>query len=120
MDPSPWFGDPNKFGALFGSLVGGIGGTLGGLLGALVGTLTPRGKAKRLVVGGFVLFIFVGIILLAVGLYALVSGQPYAIFYPMLLCGGIFCAVMGGLLPVVLKRYREAGKNRAAAPAKPV
>ncbi|MCI0331175.1 MAG: hypothetical protein L0196_09590 [candidate division Zixibacteria bacterium] len=111
MDPTPWFDDPNRFGALFGAIVGGGGGTLGGLLGALAGKLAPRGKGRQIVVGGFVLFISVGAVLLAAGIYALVSGQPYAIFYPLLLCGGIFCAVMGGLLPLVLKRYREAEKQ---------
>lgn len=115
MDPTPWFDDPNRFGALFGAIVGGGGGALGGILGALAGLLAPRGKAKRMVIGGFVLFVSVGVIFLAAGLYALASGQPYSIFYPLLLCGAIFCFVLGGLLPVVLKRYREAERRLSAS-----
>lgn len=108
MDPTPWFSDPNRFGALFGAIVGGGGGTLAGLFGALAGTLAPRGKGKRFVVGGFVTFVLIGVAFLAVGFYALISGQPYPIYYPFLLCGLVFSIVMGGLLPIVLKRYREA------------
>ena len=111
MDPTPWFDDPNRFGALFGAIVGGGGGTLAGLLGALTGWLAPKGKAKPLIVGGFIFFIAIGVILLFVGIWALASGQPYGIWYPFLLCGIIFTVVCGALLPVILKRYSEAEKR---------
>ena len=111
MDPTPWFEDPNRFGALFGAIVGGGGGTLGGVLGGLSGWLAPKGKGKPFIVGGFIAFIALGVVLLIVGLYALIARQPYGIWYPFLLSGAIFCGVMGGLLPVVLKRYRDAEKR---------
>jgi hypothetical protein len=53
--------------------------------------------------------------MLAVGGYALLSGQPYGIWYPMLLCGAIFTVVMGSLFPVVRHRYQEAEMRRITA-----
>ena len=111
MDPTPWFDDPNRFGAWFGGIVGGVGGGLCGLLGALTGLLAPKGKGRGFIVAGFLFFIAIGLVLLVVGFCALIARQPYAIWFPFLLSGLIFCGVMGGLLPVVLKRYREAEKN---------
>ena len=84
---------------------------MGGLLGALTGWLAPKGKGKPFIVGGFVAFLVLGFCLLITGLYALIARQPYAVWYPFLLSGVIFSAVMGGLLPVVLKRYRDAEKE---------
>jgi hypothetical protein len=93
----PWF-DPNTFGAWFGTIVGGGGGTLGGLIGAVAGALLPSGKGKRLVFGSMFVLMVVGLVMLAIGLYALVDGQPYGIWYPMVLAGAIFGAVNGGML----------------------
>jgi len=114
MDPTPWFDDPNRFGALFGAIVGGGGGTLAGILGALTGWLAPKGRAKPLILSGYVFFIAVGVILLFVGLWALVAQQPYGIWYPFLLCGIIFTTVCSGLLPTVLKRYDEAERSSSS------
>jgi ABC-type uncharacterized transport system permease subunit len=54
----------------------------------------------------------VGVVLLAAGVSALVSGQPYAVWYglgfPGLLVGGL----VGGLMGVVRQRYREAEGRR--------
>lgn len=117
MNPAPWFGDPNHFAAAFGSIAGAGGGSMCGLLGALAGAWAPRGKGKRLIVGGMVFFLFLGVVSFAVGLVALLSRQPFSIYYPFLLAGLIFSSVMGGLLPAVLKRYRDAKKNQTTAPA---
>lgn len=110
----PWF-DPNVFGPWFGAIGGGLGGTLGGIWGALVGTLAPRGRAKRLVVGLGWLILTAGVACLGLGLYALISGQPYAIWYPPFLIGILIPSVVGGLLPVVYLRYRQADERRLQA-----
>jgi len=88
---------------------------LGGLLGALTGWLAPQGKGRSLVLGAFTLMIAVGLIHLAVGLYAVLSGQPYAIWYPLLLIGFILSVVMGALRPVARKRYEEVEARRMEA-----
>jgi hypothetical protein len=109
-----WF-DPNTFGAWFGAIVGGGGGTLGGLLGAAAGCLAPRGKGRAAILGGMTLFVVLGVAFLAFGLVALLAGQPYGIWYPPLLCGLIFSIVVGGLIPVVRLRYRQAENRRIDA-----
>ncbi len=111
---TPWF-DPNTFGAYYGAIMGGGGGTLGGVLGALSGWLAPQGKCRGLVVGGFYLMLSIGIANLLFGLFALVSGQPYGIWYGGVLCGGILTTLPLFLMPVVKRRYAEAEQRRMEA-----
>jgi hypothetical protein len=98
----PWF-DPMAS-ARFAGLIGGGAGALLGLLGALTGTLLPRGKGQAglTVVWGF--FVVVGLASLAAGIIALTSGQPYAIWYPLTLCG----VIVGGLSLMALSMVRKA------------
>ena len=110
----PWT-DPNTFGAYAGAILGGGGGTLAGIWGALAGTLAPRGKAKTLVLGFGIGLAALGAILAGVGLYALIDGQPYGIWYPLVLAGAIVALVTGTLIPLVRKRYAEAEARVLAA-----
>jgi hypothetical protein len=112
----PWF-DPIRFGALYGGIGGGLLGSLGGILGAAAGTLAPKGKGRSFILGAFTLMMVVGVGHLVVGLYALSVGQPYGIWYPLVLIGGILTMVCGSLRPVVRKRYEEAEARRMDAAA---
>jgi hypothetical protein len=107
----PWF-DPVWFGVLFGSIVGGLGGTLIGVMGALAGWLAPQGKGRTLLLGGFGLAAVLGVVMVVVGLFALIVGQPYAIWYPITLCGAIYAIVCGSLFPVLRNRYTQAEQRR--------
>jgi hypothetical protein len=107
--------DPNMFGAYAGAIIGGIGGSLAGIWGALAGYLAPRGKAKLLVLGMGMAIAIVGAILAGVGIYAWMDGQPYGVWYPLTLGGGVLTIVCGALLPVIRKRYFEADARRLAA-----
>ena len=109
-----WF-DPNTFGAWFGAIVGGGGGTLGGLLGALCGVWSPQGKGRRFILGAMIFFIAIGVLFAVTGIVALLTGQPYAIWYPLLLTGIIFSVVVGSLFPVVRKNYKDAENRKIAA-----
>lgn len=111
----PWFADPNAFGAWYGAIAGGVGGSLGGLLGSLVGYCAPRGKSKRLVLAALGFFTALGLLQLGFGLVALAAGQPFGIWYPPTLCGAIYTVVMGGLFPMVRRRYEEAEGRRVDA-----
>lgn len=112
----PWF-DADTFGTMYGIIGGGVGGTLCGVLGAVGGILAPRGKGRRFVLGSMTTLVVAGAVQLVIGLIALVSRQPYAIWYPMVLCGGILIAVMGPLIPVVRTRYAQLDQRRVDAEA---
>jgi hypothetical protein len=99
--------------------IGGIGGSVLGLFGAALGTIggicAPRGKCKGLVHVLIMLPLVAGLAALIVGLAALGLGQPYHVWYPLLIFGIVGTAVMGGLLPVFRARYREADQRRLEA-----
>jgi hypothetical protein len=95
-------------GGLIGALAGGVGGPM-------MGILAPKGKAKGLVVGFQLFWIAVGVGLLITGVVALMLGQPGYVGHPFLLVGFITTAVVGGLFPVTLLRYREAEKRKLDA-----
>ena len=103
----PWF-DPNTFawvpGTVFGSLIG--------CLGAVAGMLAPSGKAKGYVLGAWYTFIAVGILLLFISLFALITGQPYGIWYGFGLPGLLGVILLPSLLPVIKKRYSEAEQRK--------
>jgi hypothetical protein len=113
---TPWF-DPNSFGMWYGTIAGGGGGSLLGILGALAGRFAPRGKGKRWVLGGLGLALTFGLVSLGTGVAALATGQPYGIWYPLTLVGGIFAFVVGFNLPVVRRRYAEAEARKLEAGA---
>jgi hypothetical protein len=112
----PWF-DPNHFGAYYGAIVGGGGGALIGVMGGVLGYCASRGVARRWVLGGMYLVVALGLLQLGFGGYAWLQGQPYGIWYPPLMCGVVYAGVMGGLIPVIRARYREAEGRRLEAGA---
>jgi hypothetical protein len=116
MMMEPWF-DPIKFGMLYGGIGGGLLGTLGGVLGAAAGALAPKGKARGFVLGAFTAFMLIGIANLVLGIYAVATGQPYGIWYPLVLIGVLLTVLFAALKPVVRKRYDEAEARRMDAAA---
>lgn len=97
-------------------LIGGLMGSLCGLAGALVGVagwlLIPRGRARGLVLGFMALMALVGIGCLAAGIIAIATGQPYAVWYPLLLLGALDAGLFGGMMPVIAARYRAVEARR--------
>ncbi|MFH1919407.1 MAG: hypothetical protein ABIP48_05900 [Planctomycetota bacterium] len=98
-----------------GGLIGGIGGSILGCLGALMGILGGAGRARRFVMALAVCVTMFGVAALGLGIAALGLGQPYAVYYPLLLGGGISTVVFGGLLPVIRQRYQQAELRRMTA-----
>jgi hypothetical protein len=100
-------------------LIGGIGGSaigvFGGILGATIGLLAPRGIARPLVLGAQIAMAALGVVLLGAGVYAAATGQPYHVYYPLLLGGLLAAGLMGGLLPVTIGAYARAERNRLSA-----
>ena len=95
-----------------GGVIGGILGTVLGLLGGLIGTLGGRGRARTFVMALMAAIVFFGCVLLVAGAFALLVGQPYAVWYPMLLCGVISTLVCGSLRPVMRRRYEQRELER--------
>jgi hypothetical protein len=96
-------------------ILGAIGGLALGILGAIVGWLGSAGRAK-----GFVLKTLEGVAWLGIGILllsgvAFVGGQPYEVYYPLILLGGI-SAALGFFLPRSLsKRYEDLELRRMQA-----
>ena len=109
----PWF-DPIRFGVLYGAIGGNVLGVLCGIPVAASGYLAPSGKGRSFVLGAFTTLLMVGVLHPAPGIFALVTGQPYAVWYAFILVGVILAVVMGILLAVVRRRYAEARRIGAA------
>ena len=110
---TPWWTE-GQAGWIGGSL-GSFFGILGGVFGTVCGICAPRGKCKALVYGISVFMIAAGVAALIAGIVALLLGQPYVVWYPLVLVGIICTAVVGGLTPVIRRRYREAEQRRLEA-----
>jgi hypothetical protein len=109
----PWW--TAQASGLIGGLGGAMAGLVGGLLGAAIGMLAPRGIGRRWVVGMQLALVGVGAVSLVAGAVAVVSGQPYHVYYPLLLLGLILTLVMGCLIPVVRRTYAQAEARRLEA-----
>ena len=110
---TPWW-DPQTavwVGAIGGSAIGVVGGMYGGA----VGVLAPRGKCKTLILTFHVLMTVFGTITLVAGIVAASEGQPYSVYYPLLLGGGLVAVLFGSLFPVVAIQYRQADSRKLDA-----
>ncbi len=108
---TPWFTNAGMVGGIMGSCVG----VLGGVMGTAMGVCAPRGIGKRTLLTMQAIIIVLGVITLGAGVVATFQGQPYAVYYPLLLIGGLTSVLFGSLFPVVLGRYREAEQRKLNA-----
>jgi hypothetical protein len=106
----PWH-DPNWYGWIPGATLG----VLAGLWGSLVGTLAPRGRGKWLVVRLAWLLFLGSAALLGAGVGALLSGQPYGVWYGLGLPGLVGVFVIGINMFVMDWAYRAAEARKLAA-----
>jgi hypothetical protein len=106
----PWFNEN-----LYSWIPGTALGVLGGLWGGMAGMLAPRGRVRGLVVGGMWALLLASAVLLALGLIALLSGQPYGVWYGLGLPGAIGLVALGVNLPVIHRVYRAAEERKLAA-----
>ena len=72
----PWIDNPG----LVGGIIGGIIGLLGAIIGTLVGVFISRGKAKKLTLSVVTFAFVLSFISIIVGIVAILSGQPYAVW----------------------------------------
>ncbi len=107
----PWFSNMG----MVGGLVGGGVGVLGGLYGTLIGILAPRGKAKSFMFAFHWLMLAIGIAMIYLSVYALMTGQPYGVWYGLGLPGLIVTALMITFTPMLKKVYRAAEQRQLEA-----
>ena len=96
-------------------VLGAIGGSVLGTLGALVGWLGSTGRARGLVLGTLKGLAWLGLGALVLGLAAVLQGQPYQVYYPLVLLGSIGGAAGFVLPPSLSKRYEELELRRIQA-----
>ncbi len=106
----PWF-DPNQYAWIPGTAYG----VVAGLMGAMVGWLAPRGRARGFIMRAWFGVWAVAVVLLLLGIAARVNGQPWGVWYALLLPGAIGTLVVGANSLVILKRYRAVEERRLTA-----
>jgi hypothetical protein len=106
---TPWF--PEHYAWVFGTAIG----VCGGIFGALVGVLGPQGKAKGLVLGFYWTVLAVSLVMLVAGIGALLTGQPYGIWYGLGLAGLIGTLVLGLNYPTIRNVYLRAEERKLLA-----
>ena len=108
-DSTAWWSDRQA------GILGAIGGSALGILGAVVGWLGSAGRAR-----GFVLTTIKGIAWLGTGALllggaAFIGGQPYAVYYPLVLSGAIGAALGFSLSRTLSRRYEDLELRRMQA-----
>ncbi len=101
-----------------GSMAGWIGGLLGtllGIAGATGGVLASRGIGRNAVFAATIVGIAVGLLMTACGVVAVLLGQPYGVYYPLMLIGGLSLVLSTCGLVLFRKRYAEAELRRMHA-----
>lgn len=112
-DVTPWWSDSvaGWIGAVGGSGCGLIFGTYG----SLAGFLAPRGIGRKWMLPIHITCIVLSMLTAVGGLVALIGGQPYRVWYPLLLIGAVGVFVMLPLYFVIRTRYRQAEMRKIDA-----
>lgn len=107
---------PQQAGVLGAILGGGLCGVmLGAIGGGVCGPLAGKGIAKRFVMGYLGFIGLLGLAMLGGGVVAVTLGQPYHVWYPLVL-PGVLCTVLVGVMRFSLgKAYRRHDERRLAA-----
>jgi hypothetical protein len=96
-------------------ILGGIVGSALGILGAVIGWLGSAARAKGFVLGTLKGIAWLGTGALVFGAFAAAVGQPYTVYYPLILIGTISAALGFSLPRSLSKRYEELELRRMQA-----
>jgi hypothetical protein len=81
-------------------------GVFGAIYGILAGVFGARGKLKTLILSMNIVSVILGMVLLSVGLYALLSGKPDHIWFLFVRIGVILVCIFLPLFFVARNMYR--------------
>jgi hypothetical protein len=95
--------------------IGGIAGTLLGCLGGLLAVLASKGKSRVFVLTTSKALIGLGIVSTLAGLWALSIGQPYAVWFPLLLLGVLLESILFVRLRQYQKTYEDLEMRKMAS-----
>ena len=56
-----------------------------------------------------------GLMMVVMGIVAVIREQPYVVYYPLLLGGGIITVVFGALVKTIQKRYLDLELRKMSA-----
>jgi hypothetical protein len=98
-----------------GGVIGGVAGSMLGVMGAILGVFIARRKHRSLVLAGTAALAVGGLVVLTTGIWALASSQPYGVWYPLLLGGGLLMIVFGGIRRLARHAYTDAELRRMRA-----
>jgi len=88
---------------------------LGGALVVASSVLMPRGKAKGLLTGAYMLLASLGVACLCFVLIGAITGVPRSMIIPLLVPGIALTAVMGIFTPEVIREYQRFEVRKLAA-----
>ena len=88
---------------------------LGGGLTVAASVLMPRGKAKGLITGAYMLLASVGVACLVFAAFAAIAGEPSGVVIPLLLPGIVLTVIMGIFSPTVIREYQQFEFRKLAA-----
>jgi hypothetical protein len=85
-----------------------IGVPLAGVsLAVAASVLTPRGKAKALITGAYLLLQALGAACLLFALIAVIAGEPMRVLVPLFVPGITLTVVMGVFSPEIIRQYQH-------------
>jgi len=105
-----WF-EPYMAGWI-GGIAGGLLGTLASVWGIMAHKFAPKAKYKKFIFAFFMAFIVAGVISLCAGIIAIVTGQPYHVWYIFMFFGILTVPIMTSRYMSVKKIYRQAELNK--------
>jgi hypothetical protein len=88
---------------------------LGGALVVASSVWMPRGKAKGLITGAYMLLASLGAACLFCAAIAAITGEPGSVIVPLLLPGIVLTVIMGIFSPTVIREYQQFEFRKLAA-----
>jgi hypothetical protein len=93
-----------------------IGVPLAGVaLATAASVLTPRGRAKGLITGGYMLMTSLGAACLLFAAISAIAGEPDSVVIPLLVPGIALTVIMGMFSPTIIREYQQFEFRKLAA-----